>query len=182
MAFVKVVGGSEIYNFRIQRFVYFYSKFWSFSGLNTGTSTRCRPVHRRAATSCAPRPSAGCLDVRAHTPTKPRAFPMCPRPEAPRSLPRATRTTVRAVPARCAPRTAGPSTALRRMCADQGRRTTVASPPSPRRHPRDIALINTARPPPPRVDTAAPPRHQRRRRRAASPLLPTVEQPSLPLP
>jgi hypothetical protein len=86
---------------------------------------------------------------------------MCPRPEAPRSLPRATRTAVRTVPARCAPRTAGPSTALRRMCADQGRRTTVAYPPSPRRHPRDIALINTARPPP-----------SRRHRRSTAPSAP----------
>jgi hypothetical protein len=29
MAFVKVVGGTEIYNFRIQGFVHFSTNFWS---------------------------------------------------------------------------------------------------------------------------------------------------------
>jgi hypothetical protein len=31
MAFVKVVGGTEIYNFGIQSFVYFSTKLWSKS-------------------------------------------------------------------------------------------------------------------------------------------------------
>jgi hypothetical protein len=31
MAFVKVVGGTEIYNFCIQSFVHFSKKFWSKS-------------------------------------------------------------------------------------------------------------------------------------------------------
>jgi hypothetical protein len=31
MAFVKVVGGNEIYNFRIQSFVHFSTNFWSYS-------------------------------------------------------------------------------------------------------------------------------------------------------
>jgi hypothetical protein len=66
MAFVKVVGGSEIYNFRIQNFVHFYSKIWSFSSSNTGTMTRCRPERRRTATLRAPTRRAA----------RGRAFPM----------------------------------------------------------------------------------------------------------
>jgi hypothetical protein len=38
MTFVKVVGGSEIYNYRIQSLVHFYSKFWSYSCSNSGSA------------------------------------------------------------------------------------------------------------------------------------------------
>jgi hypothetical protein len=38
MAFVKVVEGSEIYNFPIHHFVHFYSKFWIISCSNRGTA------------------------------------------------------------------------------------------------------------------------------------------------
>jgi hypothetical protein len=37
MAFVKVVEGSEIYNYSIHHFVHFYSKFWSFSISNNAS-------------------------------------------------------------------------------------------------------------------------------------------------
>jgi hypothetical protein len=36
-AFVKVVEGSEIYNFAIHLFVHFYSNFWSFSISNSAS-------------------------------------------------------------------------------------------------------------------------------------------------
>jgi hypothetical protein len=42
MAFVKVVEGSEIYNFPIHHLVHFYSKFWIFSRSNKGSVKRCR--------------------------------------------------------------------------------------------------------------------------------------------
>jgi hypothetical protein len=34
--FVKVVGGIEIYNFRIQGFVHFYTNFWRYLISNMG--------------------------------------------------------------------------------------------------------------------------------------------------
>jgi hypothetical protein len=39
MAFVKIVDGSEIYNFRIQSFVHLYSKKWSYSLSNRCSAT-----------------------------------------------------------------------------------------------------------------------------------------------
>jgi hypothetical protein len=59
MAFVKVVGGSEIYNFRIQSFVHLYSKNWSFSISNTCTLSRCRPERSHAPSASAPEATAG---------------------------------------------------------------------------------------------------------------------------
>jgi hypothetical protein len=57
MTFVKVVGGTEIYNFRIQSFMHFYTKFWSFSILNKGSATRWArtPTHRNVVCARAPR-------------------------------------------------------------------------------------------------------------------------------
>jgi hypothetical protein len=49
--FVKVVEGSEIYNFPIQHFGHFYSNFWSFKRSNRGTMTQFWASRRRAATS-----------------------------------------------------------------------------------------------------------------------------------
>jgi hypothetical protein len=56
MAFVKVVGGSEVYNFRVQSSVHLYSKNWSFSISNTGTLSHCRPERHRDAQESAPQP------------------------------------------------------------------------------------------------------------------------------
>jgi hypothetical protein len=56
MTSVKVVGGSEMYNFCIQSFMHFCSKIWSFSGSNTVTPTRCRLERRDIARACAPVP------------------------------------------------------------------------------------------------------------------------------
>jgi hypothetical protein len=81
MAFVKVVGGSEIYNFCIQSFVHLYSKNWSFSISNTGTLSRCRPERRRTATSRAPacrvpqRPRPRSPPAEAARRPRPRTFP-----------------------------------------------------------------------------------------------------------
>jgi hypothetical protein len=47
MAFVKVVEGSEVYNFPIYHFVHFYSKFLSKTRSNVASPTRC-VVSRRA--------------------------------------------------------------------------------------------------------------------------------------
>jgi hypothetical protein len=41
---VKVVEGSEIYNFPIHHFVHFYSTFWSFTRSNRDTMTQLRPA------------------------------------------------------------------------------------------------------------------------------------------
>jgi hypothetical protein len=48
--FVKVVEGSEIYNFPIHHFVHFYSNFLRKTHSKRGTSTRSRAGRRRAAT------------------------------------------------------------------------------------------------------------------------------------
>jgi hypothetical protein len=44
IAVVKVVEGSEIYNFSIHHFVHFYSTFWSFKRSNRDTVTQLRPA------------------------------------------------------------------------------------------------------------------------------------------
>jgi hypothetical protein len=66
MAFVKVVEGSEIYNFPIHHFVHFCSKFWRYSCSNRGTVKqnqvcRCHTAMsharaRRSASASAPAP------------------------------------------------------------------------------------------------------------------------------
>jgi hypothetical protein len=72
-------------------------------------------------------------------------LPHAPAPRGTLESSRATCAIARAVPARCAPRTAGPSAAPRRTRTGRGYRTTVASPPSPRYHRRGVQLINIAR-------------------------------------
>jgi hypothetical protein len=99
MAFVKVVGGTEIYNFCVQSLMHFYTKFWSFSILNHRSATllsRTPPVPVRHA-SC---PQAAGRGVH---------LPQAPHPENPRS-PRGPRAPRRAVPARGSPRTVGVNT------------------------------------------------------------------------
>jgi hypothetical protein len=44
MAFVKVVEGSEIYNFPIRHFVHFYSKFWSFGSQTEAQQHKFEPA------------------------------------------------------------------------------------------------------------------------------------------
>jgi hypothetical protein len=154
MAFVKVVGGSEIYNFRIQGFAHFYSKNWSFSSSNTGTSTRCRPESRHA------------FPMR-RTPRLLGVFPgPCALPPAP------YRPGARHGP----PVRGGTPPYAHRPRLSYHNGISVVTAMSP------VSPINAARFPP-RVNTADPPCHQRRRRAAPPPpLFPTAEQPSLPLP
>jgi hypothetical protein len=116
MTFVKVVGGIEIYNFHIQCFVHFYTKFWSFSILNSGSAKclgpnaavpRCHARPRAARRACA---MAG-LGVHATHRPRPHAgrgvpLPHAPRPEVHWSPPDRAHSTDRVVPARCALRTA----------------------------------------------------------------------------
>jgi hypothetical protein len=149
MAFVKVVGGTEIYNFRIQSFMHFYTKFWSFSILNQGSATRLGPnaaAPRRHAHPRAARPacvSAG-LNVRATRRPRPHAgrgvpLPYALRLEAHWSPPGRSHTTDRAIPARCAPRTTGLSAA-----------PTIRAPVEaavPRPHLQGHALVSASEPP-----------------------------------
>jgi hypothetical protein len=56
---VKVVEGSEIYNFPIHYFMHFYSTFWSFTRPNRGTGTLSASrttVSRTARMRAAPAP------------------------------------------------------------------------------------------------------------------------------
>jgi hypothetical protein len=147
MAFVKVVEGSEIYNFRIQGLVHFYSKICSYSYSNRGTMKRnCASwaaPRRRARPPAAwcprivpPRCPRQCCAARGHSSTE--AAPS-PRACAPRLL--GVRTgpaspIVRTVPAGRTPRTAGLSAASRRTRTGRGRRTRAAYSRSRHRHHR----------------------------------------------
>jgi hypothetical protein len=71
MAFVKVVEGSEIYNFPIHHLVHFYSKFWSFERSNRTTVARIQAGQRRAT------PHRACLAVWAACRPRYHAFPRC---------------------------------------------------------------------------------------------------------
>jgi hypothetical protein len=82
MTFVKVVGGIEIYNFRIQGFVHFYTNFWRYLISNRGPAKRlgqgvAAPA-RRPTMASAPRVARGSADRGRHV-------PRCPRPDASRS-------------------------------------------------------------------------------------------------
>jgi hypothetical protein len=109
MTFVKVVGGTEIYNFCIQSFMHFYTKIWSFSMLNKGSTTRLGPEHRCATTSRA----AAC-------------YVSCPRAGRPRrpshAPPKATRRPRRAPSPRATPR--GPWESSRPRSRHGPRRTS----------------------------------------------------------
>jgi hypothetical protein len=58
MAFVNVVGGSEIYNFPFHHLEHFYAIFWSLMRSKQGTATQSRAGRRRAAMSRAARAPA----------------------------------------------------------------------------------------------------------------------------
>jgi hypothetical protein len=79
-AFVKVVEGSEIYNFPIHHLVHFYSKFWSFKRSNRGIVARFQASWRRAATSRAGR-------AHARSPARPRCASSRLPPSASRGRP-----------------------------------------------------------------------------------------------
>jgi hypothetical protein len=70
MAFVKIVEGSEIYNFPIHYFVHFYSKFWSFACSNGDSAKRVRASWRRAALCAATSPAPVCVFRRRHPPRR----------------------------------------------------------------------------------------------------------------
>jgi hypothetical protein len=75
-AFVKVVEGSEIYNFPIHHFVHFYSKFLTKTWSNVASPTRCvAPAPRRAS----PRRAVASVPMRARhlrTALRGHSFPM----------------------------------------------------------------------------------------------------------
>jgi hypothetical protein len=133
MAFVKVVGGIEIYNFCIQSFVHFYTNFWSYLISNSGPAKRLG--HGAAAPRRHARPRAG--------------RPFCPhhaQPEATRpyaSAPRcASFLAMRVSPRRRAIPTArtGRIAGLTRAPAI---RASVATPP----HHGGIFVVSTPSPP-----------------------------------
>jgi hypothetical protein len=112
-AFVKVVEGSEIYNFSIHHFVHFYSNFWSFKHSNRGAVTQFRASRAAPASPSGPPtpPEAPCFPTHAHTPRRlegspatchapPRRSAAPPVPAGPprASLPRARRPMPLAVP------------------------------------------------------------------------------------
>jgi hypothetical protein len=55
IAFVKVVGGFEIYNFCIQSLVHFYTRFWIYLISNRGPAKRFGRGHHRAGRPRRPR-------------------------------------------------------------------------------------------------------------------------------
>jgi hypothetical protein len=95
--FVKVVEGSEIYNFHIHHFVHFYSRFLRKTRSNRGNPQRSAPEceHARAATSparrttlrrapAAPAPGPAHLGIRALCAPSQHCTPsQHPRPEVP---------------------------------------------------------------------------------------------------
>jgi hypothetical protein len=146
MAFVKVVGGTEIYNFCIQSFVHFSTKFWSKSISNRRSTnykwvghTLRRDVAR--ATRRASRPCADRLGIRARTPPKPRAFPrLTPLPEVPRfyPAPRVAPRRLRRTRARPAP--GGPPVRPTPRRTRAGRGSTV-----PRQNPHCHPVVTARR-------------------------------------
>jgi hypothetical protein len=109
-AFVKVVEGSEIYNFPIHHFVHFYSKFGRKSRSNRGTVKQIAAGTRHCASRCAGRavPPPRCPGPPA--PSRGRPFPRSRTPSeasrAPSSVgarARACRPLIRVVPDRCPP-------------------------------------------------------------------------------
>jgi hypothetical protein len=86
-AFVKVVEGSEIYNFPIHHFVHFYSTFWCYMCSNRGTrkhsASRAATSHAAHLRRAVPRPVPPGAPYRGAHHREP-ACPEAPRPEAPR--------------------------------------------------------------------------------------------------
>jgi hypothetical protein len=86
---VKVVGGSEIYNFLIHTFVHFYFKIGRKTRSNRGTVKQIAAGTRRRASRCAGNARARSTAASASGPA--RAFPRPPLPEVPHSLRSLTR-------------------------------------------------------------------------------------------
>jgi hypothetical protein len=150
--FVKVVEGSEIYNFPIHHFVHFYSNFWSFKHSNRGAVTQGQAGRSRVTrvpTASAPH---------ARLPNAALRLPNAPRPETPHAPRRIIRV------AHCPPVRRGFPCAR----ADRGR-----SPYCELRPGCPVAV--TARSPSPPIKQAAA-GHPRVRR---EPAVPTVRSPTV---
>jgi hypothetical protein len=160
MVFVKVVGGNEIYNFRIQNFVNFYTNFWSYSISKQCSAKQFVPGTLCAATSrrdAAPAPRCPCR-VPPEAARRPRlAPPHALRPEAPWSPPgpRALWTAPYQHGARRGPpihrRHPPYARRPRRPCH---RRISRVTPPSSRLSHPYLSRVSC----PPRAVPAAPPR------------------------
>jgi hypothetical protein len=183
---VKVVCGFEISNFRIQCLVHFYTRFWSFFNFEQRASNtfeaRTPPRHDvsrahalRATPARWPASAFAPTATQGHMPTEACSFPMR---RAPRlgSPPGRAHYTDRAVPARCAPWTVGPSAAPRRTRTGQGGCATTASPSSRLRH-RGGLPIKTERHPALRAPHQAVGRHCRPRAELGSFPRNRVDQP-----
>jgi hypothetical protein len=109
-------------------------EFFNFEQRANNTFEARPPPHRNVARAHAPRATptrrsssaSAPPTAQGHTLAEACSFPMrrAPRPGCP---PGRTHATDRIVPARCAPRTAGPSAAPRRTRAGRGGRATTAS-------------------------------------------------------
>jgi hypothetical protein len=129
-AFVKVVEGSEIYNFHIHHFVHFYSKFWSYARPNRGTVKLFQSV------AAAPR----------RAPSRDRV-PQGPAPRASWRCARGTACLRRPRPSRCLP-TQLDAAAYKGSATQCFARRAVGHPPSadpPHPHPsRPLAPLGAA--------------------------------------
>jgi hypothetical protein len=154
MAFLKVVEGSQIYNFPIHSIVHFHSIFWRKLKLNRGTPTRAWP---RVCSRAPPRRPAPATSA---SPSGPRAAPSLglTHTESPRIhpllAPRAGRTDGNH-------RTAGHAVPHGRA-SYRGRRLPLRTSRSLRRHQCVCACLLKARMLPP-LDTPTPTTSCRRR-------------------
>jgi hypothetical protein len=99
-AFVKVLEGSEIYNFPIRHFVHFYSTFWSYACSNRVSGK----WFQRLTSHCAPSRRRPCRAARRRRPAPPGTVRR-PRPRTPKAAHTSrSRGTRAARPARAAPR------------------------------------------------------------------------------
>jgi hypothetical protein len=130
MAFVKVVEGSEIYNFPIHHFVHFYSKFLRKTCSKRGTSTRSRAGRRRVPVPV-PRRSGP------RTLSPGRSFPM---PRASRDIPNPAPT---ARPRRIGPSGPSASTFPARLPRHAARTPRQHGP-----HPQHSLTLEAMRPSP----------------------------------
>jgi hypothetical protein len=147
MAFVKVVAGNEIYNFRIQSFVHFYSKFWSYLCSNKDSAKQTSVG--RALRHDAPAPPR---HLRLRPPPTEAARHPRPAPFPGRPAPRGASEPVRHAPPRrrvvrapCTRRTAGTSGVWSVRARTEERRSTAASRRRRHGHASRVYLSTAAR-------------------------------------
>jgi hypothetical protein len=141
---VKIVGGSEIYNFPIHHFVHFYSRVLRKTGSNRGSPQRRRQNASTRAPRRRPRTTSPPLGVRSRR----RAFPRPPAPSRGHGSPpdalNAENASCSAPPVRAMPWTSGLSPVLLPGAPAKAARALRGSRPTPQ-HSR--AMLPLPRPP-----------------------------------